>query len=141
MNSMNLKHFAVAGLFALGAAAPAASMAADAEAGKAKAGVCAACHGQNGISQVPIYPKRSEEHPSELQSRPHLVCRLLLEKKKQRTQRGRMVLATARSPLVDDGGLARSGVGRSVGRNGRGRHPDSATSGTQGAVSSGPGPV
>src|SRR3989442_10592655 len=27
--------------------------------------------------------KRSEEHTSELQSRPHLVCRLLLEKKKQ----------------------------------------------------------
>src|SRR3989442_2953638 len=29
--------------------------------------------------------KRSEEHTSELQSRPHLVCRLLLEKKKWRT--------------------------------------------------------
>src|SRR5690554_2225859 len=27
-------------------------------------------------------PERSEEHTSELQSRPHLVCRLLLEKKK-----------------------------------------------------------
>src|SRR5436305_8791079 len=27
-------------------------------------------------------PIRSEEHTSELQSRPHLVCRLLLEKKK-----------------------------------------------------------
>src|SRR3989442_7913569 len=27
-------------------------------------------------------PRRSEEHTSELQSRPHLVCRLLLEKKK-----------------------------------------------------------
>src|SRR3989442_8591158 len=26
-------------------------------------------------------PRRSEEHTSELQSRPHLVCRLLLEKK------------------------------------------------------------
>src|SRR3989442_7094270 len=26
-------------------------------------------------------PERSEEHTSELQSRPHLVCRLLLEKK------------------------------------------------------------
>src|SRR3989442_2912238 len=26
---------------------------------------------------------RSEEHTSELQSRPHLVCRLLLEKKQQ----------------------------------------------------------
>src|SRR5579872_7574334 len=33
------------------------------------------------------YPKklRSEEHTSELQSRPHLVCRLLLEKKKKNT--------------------------------------------------------
>src|SRR5690554_7125393 len=33
-----------------------------------------------------FYPEgqqtRSEEHTSELQSRPHLVCRLLLEKKK-----------------------------------------------------------
>src|SRR3989442_9624816 len=28
---------------------------------------------------------RSEEHTSELQSRPHLVCRLLLEKKKIHT--------------------------------------------------------
>src|SRR3712207_7609624 len=28
---------------------------------------------------------RSEEHTSELQSRPYLVCRLLLEKKKKRT--------------------------------------------------------
>src|SRR3712207_7624108 len=30
-------------------------------------------------------PPRSEEHTSELQSRQYLVCRLLLEKKKQRT--------------------------------------------------------
>src|SRR5690554_7582811 len=29
---------------------------------------------------------RSEEHTSELQSRPHLVCRLLLEKKKNTSQ-------------------------------------------------------
>src|SRR5690554_7094923 len=29
---------------------------------------------------------RSEEHTSELQSRPHLVCRLLLEKKKKKTR-------------------------------------------------------
>src|SRR6266498_2234461 len=29
-----------------------------------------------------VPPARSEEHTSELQSRPHLVCRLLLEKKK-----------------------------------------------------------
>src|SRR5690625_6591119 len=31
---------------------------------------------------TPIQVKRSEEHTSELQSRGHLVCRLLLEKKK-----------------------------------------------------------
>src|SRR2546422_7376553 len=30
--------------------------------------------------------ERSEEHTSELQSRLHLVCRLLLEKKKKQTQ-------------------------------------------------------
>src|SRR3989442_2006184 len=29
---------------------------------------------------------RSEEHTSELQSRPHLVCRLLLEKKKKKSK-------------------------------------------------------
>src|SRR5690554_6993809 len=33
---------------------------------------------------VPI-SSRSEEHTSELQSRPHLVCRLLLEKKKKKS--------------------------------------------------------
>src|SRR5690625_5717959 len=32
----------------------------------------------------PVRPLRSEEHTSELQSRGHLVCRLLLEKKKYR---------------------------------------------------------
>src|SRR2546429_3743520 len=31
--------------------------------------------------------RRSEEHTSELQSRLHLVCRLLLEKKKKKIQR------------------------------------------------------
>src|SRR3989442_9536844 len=30
--------------------------------------------------------ERSEEHTSELQSRPHLVCRLLLEKKKKKKE-------------------------------------------------------
>src|SRR5690554_7232610 len=37
------------------------------------------------LSQYPEFSDviyRSEEHTSELQSRPHLVCRLLLEKKK-----------------------------------------------------------
>src|SRR3989442_9768703 len=33
------------------------------------------------VSAALCAPARSEEHTSELQSRPHLVCRLLLEKK------------------------------------------------------------
>src|SRR6266699_7091389 len=37
----------------------------------------------SGSALRPSRPQRSEEHTSELQSRPHLVCRLLLEKKKQ----------------------------------------------------------
>src|SRR3989442_9555329 len=32
-----------------------------------------------------FFGQRSEEHTSELQSRPHLVCRLLLEKTKQQS--------------------------------------------------------
>src|SRR3989442_7557369 len=37
---------------------------------------------------------RSEEHTSELQSRPHLVCRLLLEKKTYRIVTGFLSLTT-----------------------------------------------
>src|SRR3712207_8562237 len=33
-----------------------------------------------------LSPQRSEEHTSELQSRQYLVCRLLLEKKKKKTE-------------------------------------------------------
>src|SRR3989442_11861918 len=43
---------------------------------------------RGGVRGLPR-PLRSEEHTSELQSRPHLVCRLLLEKKKT----GRALLA------------------------------------------------
>src|SRR6266498_4684784 len=35
-----------------------------------------------GYLDAVLVDRRSEEHTSELQSRPHLVCRLLLEKKK-----------------------------------------------------------
>src|SRR2546422_7913901 len=36
------------------------------------------------VGRCPPRPCRSEEHTSELQSRLHLVCRLLLEKKKKK---------------------------------------------------------
>src|SRR5687768_17774682 len=42
----------------------------------------AATHAQYNIRDSAEVIKRSEEHTSELQSRLHLVCRLLLEKKK-----------------------------------------------------------
>src|SRR3989442_11939267 len=37
-------------------------------------------------TRLEVVKKRSEEHTSELQSRPHLVCRLLLEKKKNNSR-------------------------------------------------------
>src|SRR2546422_3576532 len=39
---------------------------------------------QHGIPHFLLRYERSEEHTSELQSRLHLVCRLLLEKKKNK---------------------------------------------------------
>src|SRR5437870_10415446 len=38
---------------------------------------------RRGLLVPAEFPPRSEEHTSELQSRGHLVCRLLLEKKKK----------------------------------------------------------
>src|SRR5947208_9034448 len=45
--------------------------------------------GSAGSWTWPAAAGRSEEHTSELQSPDHLVCRLLLEKKKRRRSRGR----------------------------------------------------
>src|SRR2546422_6592319 len=44
-------------------------------------------YGFEGGGGFSIFPGRSEEHTSELQSRLHLVCRLLLEKKKKKKQK------------------------------------------------------
>src|SRR3989442_9891805 len=42
------------------------------------------------VAEMPVMNMRSEEHTSELQSRPHLVCRLLLEKKKKTKLKGKV---------------------------------------------------
>src|SRR3712207_7961049 len=39
--------------------------------------------GVRSMKHLPSFEDRSEEHTSELQSRQYLVCRLLLEKKKE----------------------------------------------------------
>src|SRR5690554_7546728 len=50
--------------------------------GRHGAAAVAAAIGKSSWRPDRIWCSRSEEHTSELQSRPHLVCRLLLEKKK-----------------------------------------------------------
>src|SRR5690554_7283749 len=47
-------------------------------------------------------PPRSEEHTSELQSRPHLVCRLLLEKKKKNSKKQLTQHTTLASPRYNN---------------------------------------
>src|SRR5687768_17996787 len=47
-------------------------------------------HDRAGAARRPF--SRSEEHTSELQSRLHLVCRLLLEKKKKNTKQDRQCI-------------------------------------------------
>src|SRR2546422_3190817 len=51
-----------------------------------------------GIRRHVVRMNRSEEHTSELQSRLHLVCRLLLEKKKKKKKK------KGRLALIRDGG-------------------------------------
>src|SRR5439155_13532027 len=51
-------------------------------AGQAMAHCCSPCRSGVACVCIEFQPPRSEEHTSELQSRGHLVCRLLLEKKK-----------------------------------------------------------
>src|SRR5256884_7673305 len=52
--------------------------------------------GAEGLLKA-LLNQRSEEHTSELQSRLHLVCRLLLEKKKKNTHNECMVTHTHQS--------------------------------------------
>src|SRR2546422_6241074 len=64
---------------------------------------CLATWGANSFDWLRAWEKRSEEHTSELQSRLHLVCRLLLEKKKK-------IIFNRRADVGDqrrDGGIGR----------------------------------
>jgi len=93
---MNLKHFTIAGLFALSSMVPVAASAGDVAAGKAKAGVCAACHGQNGISQVPVYPNLAG------QKEQYLVAALKAYKAGQRKGGQAPVMQGQATGLSDD---------------------------------------
>ncbi|MFA3791411.1 cytochrome c [Aliiglaciecola sp. SL4] len=53
---MNLKPVAFLATLIVGSVLCAPAFAGDAEKGKAKSATCAACHGANGISMIPMYP-------------------------------------------------------------------------------------
>ncbi len=57
-----MKFLIIATAVAFGAVAHAA----DPAAGREKAKVCAACHGENGVSQVPDFPKLAGQYDSYL---------------------------------------------------------------------------
>src|SRR5436305_11844833 len=74
-------------------------------------------HAQAGVADLDLRAgvgqlreqQRSEEHTSELQSRPHLVCRLLLEKKNnnKHTTRHPHILATSYWTQSNDDDIVR----------------------------------
>src|SRR5215813_2829480 len=53
-----------------------------------------------GLAAATPGDARSEEHTSELQSRPHLVCRLLLEKKKKKMNASKKKKRQKRTPIA-----------------------------------------
>src|SRR2546429_2950558 len=67
------------------------------------------CHRQGHTQQSSGLPQaclarlalRSEEHTSELQSRLHLVCRLLLEKKNAEVETGWLLKPTLRTTVLE----------------------------------------
>ncbi|MGF1702425.1 c-type cytochrome [Photobacterium makurazakiensis] len=68
----------------------------DADAGKAKAAVCAACHGANGIAVIPGYPNLKGQNEQ------YLVNALKAYKNKERTGGMAMVMQPQASMLNDD---------------------------------------
>lgn len=93
---MNLKHYAVAGILAFGASVPALASAADVAAGKAKAAVCAACHGANGMAQIPTYPNLAGQNEQ------YLVLALKAYRSKDRTGGQAVIMQGQAAALSDD---------------------------------------
>src|SRR2546422_5531440 len=65
-------------------------------------------HRSNLRVQVAMYvqSRRSEEHTSELQSRLHLVCRLLLEKKKKKKRHIKIKYSTKNTSRTSTGRIS-----------------------------------
>ncbi|NOQ93249.1 MAG: c-type cytochrome [Methylophaga sp.] len=93
---MTMKHLAYT-LFGLTALFSAQSvLAGDAAAGKAKAALCAACHGANGIATMPAYPNLAG------QNEPYLVSSLKAYRDKQRNGGMAAIMQMQAASLSDD---------------------------------------
>ncbi len=73
-----------------------ASVAADVAAGKAKAAVCAACHGAAGVASVPTYPNLAG------QNEPYLVSALKAYRDKQRSGGMAAIMQMQAAALTDE---------------------------------------
>ncbi|MDD1783746.1 c-type cytochrome [Enterovibrio sp. ZSDZ35] len=67
----------------------------DAEAGKAKAAICAACHGANGIAAIPGYPNLAGQNEQ------YIVSALKAYKNGERTGAQAMVMKPQAAMLSD----------------------------------------
>ncbi len=90
-----MNKFKVGFVLALGLVAGNA-VAGDIEAGKAKAGVCAACHGADGIALIPGYPNLKG------QSEQYMISAIKAYKNGQRTGGTAPVMQAQASMLSDD---------------------------------------
>lgn len=93
---MKLKNQIAMYFAALLIASPGISLAADAAAGKAKAAVCAACHGANGMAQIPGYPNLAGQNEA------YLVSSLKAYKDKQRNGGQAAIMQAQAAGLSDD---------------------------------------
>ncbi len=71
----------------------------DVAAGKAKSGVCAACHGPAGIAMIPIYPNLAGQNEQ------YLVSALKAYKAKQRTG-GQAAIMQGQATALSDADIA-----------------------------------
>ena len=93
MKGMQKLVVAMAGALAL--SAPMMSVAGDAAAGKAKAAVCAACHGSNGKAQIPTYPNLAGQNEQ------YLVVALKAYRAKERSGGQAAIMQGQAAALTD----------------------------------------
>ena len=94
-----MKKVVIGIILGLGLLSGNALAAGDAAAGKAKAGMCAACHGSDGIAMIPGYPHLKGQNEQ------YLVSALNAYKTKQRNG-GLAVVMQAQSGLLSDADIA-----------------------------------